>query len=103
MNVADAKRLTAEQSDSFSKRMTLPSGDAWPTRPGAESWHWSSMLNEAPLTLLHGSLRFEHLLVRLAPPLEALGEAVAMDRTRECQMLVRERERRGASEGLSVH
>ena len=59
--------------------------------------------NEAPRSLLHGSLRFEHLLVRLAPPLEALGEAVAMDRARECQVLVREREGRGASDGLSVH
>ena len=103
MNVVDAKRLTAAQSNSFSKRKTLPSGDAWPTRPRVESWHWRRMPNEAQYALLHGSLRFEHLLVRLAPPLEALGEAVAMDRARECQVLVREREGRGASDGLSVH
>ena len=93
MNVADAKRLAAAQSDYFSKRITLPSGDAWPTRLRAESWHWSRTLTEAPLALLHGSLRFERLLARNAYPLKALGEAVAMDRTRESQVLVRERER----------
>ena len=91
--MADAKRLAAAQSDYFSKRITLPSGDAWPTRLRAESWHWSRTLTEAPLALLHGSLRFERLLARNAYPLKALGEAVAMDRTRESQVLVRERER----------
>ena len=43
------------------------------------------------------------LLLVIVVSLEALGEAVAMDRTRECQVLVREREGRGASDGLSVH